>query len=236
MASNVIPKEQQTAYQRWELASFGDDRPAPAPQDRTQAAGLVDQIKKASEQARRAAYAVGLEEGRGAGFEQGRAAGLEQGRGEGFEQGRADGLAQAEEETRQLQRIAAGFGDEVAQASERIATDVLDLALDLARAMLGSALAVRPELVLPVVSDAIRHLPAVQQPARLFLHPADALLVRERMGGELDKSGWQILEDDQMERGGCRVETAGNQIDASAATRWQRIAAALGKESDWLAP
>ncbi|MGH8429807.1 MAG: FliH/SctL family protein, partial [Solimonas sp.] len=50
------------------------------------------------------------------------------------------------------------------------------------------------------------------------------------------QSGWCVVEDAQMERGGCRVETATNQIDASVATRWQRIAAALGKESDWLAP
>jgi len=30
------------------------------------------------------------------------------------------------------------------------------------------------------------------------------------------------------------VETVTNQIDATTTTRWQRIAAALGKESDWL--
>jgi hypothetical protein len=37
-----------------------------------------------------------------------------------------------------------------------------------------------------------------------------------------------------MDRGGCRVETASNQIDATTSTRWQRIAASLGKDSDWL--
>jgi flagellar assembly protein FliH len=31
------------------------------------------------------------------------------------------------------------------------------------------------------------------------------------------------------------VETANNQIDASVPTRWQRLLAALGKHSDWLA-
>jgi flagellar assembly protein FliH len=36
--------------------------------------------------------------------------------------------------------------------------------------------------------------------------------------------------------GSCRVETANNQIDASLPTRWKRLAAALGKDSDWLAP
>ncbi|MFD2272959.1 hypothetical protein ACFS07_22425 [Undibacterium arcticum] len=32
------------------------------------------------------------------------------------------------------------------------------------------------------------------------------------------------------------MDTASNQIDASATSQWQRLANALGKESDWLAP
>jgi flagellar assembly protein FliH len=79
-------------------------------------------------------------------------------------------------------------------------------------------------------------LPSLQQPALLFLHPADVLLVNTLMGDQLSKAGWRVVEDGQMARGGCRVETASNQIDASAPSRWQRIAAALGKTSDWLAP
>ena len=59
---------------------------------------------------------------------------------------------------------------------------MLDLALDLAKAMLKTALAVRPELVLPIVAEAIHYLPALQQPALLFLHPDDALLVKNAHG------------------------------------------------------
>jgi flagellar assembly protein FliH len=131
---------------------------------------------------------------------------------------------------------AATFGTEVAQANDVIADDMLDLALDLAKAMLKTALAVRPELVLPIVGEAIRYLPSLQQPALLFLHPDDAALVKDHMQDELNKAGWRVAEDAHMERGGCRVETASNQIDASTSTRWQRIAAALGKDLDWLQP
>jgi flagellar assembly protein FliH len=234
--SSVIPKEQLTAYQRWELASF--DAVAPRVEKKTaeeiaaeEAARFAEQQRQANEEARLAAYAAGLEEGRAAGFEQGRSAGIEQGRAEGL----AEGRAQAAEERALLQQIAQSFGAEVAQASERIAPEVLNLALDLSKAMLKNALAIRPELVVPVVGDAIRYLPSLQQPALLFLHPADVQLVNDHMSDELSKAGWRIVEDEQMERGGCRVETATNQIDATTSSRWQRIAAALGKESDWLA-
>ena len=48
------------------------------------------------------------------------------------------------------------------------------------------------------------------------------------------KTGWQLTDDAQLEPGSCRVETASNQIDAQLPTRWKRLVAALGKDSDWL--
>lgn len=229
--SNFIPKEQLSAYQRWELASF--DSPPPPTQEE-----LAAQREQGINEARVRAYAVGVEEGRAAGYEQGHAQGMEEGHAAGLTKGHAQGLEegrlQAKEEAAQLQRIAIAFQSEVTQASERVAVDVLDLALDLSKAMLKNALKVRPELLIPVIGDAIRYLPTVQQPALLFLQSDDALLVKQIMGDELDQSGWRVVEDPHMQRGGCRVETASNQIDASAATRWKRIAAALGKELDWL--
>lgn len=216
MSSAVIPKEQMSAYQRWELSSFSQHSPKP-----TEATPVT--IEHLAE-IRAAARQKGHDEGHGDGFAAGHAAGLAQGR------------ADANVELQHLQQIAAAFGNEVARADEVIAQEILELALDLSKAMLKTALTVRPQLVLPIVSEAIHYLPALQQPALLYLHPTDALLIREQMGDELLKAGWRVAEDGQMARGGCRVETASNQIDASSGTRWQRIAAALGKESEWLEP
>ena len=39
-----------------------------------------------------------------------------------------------------------------------------------------------------------------------------------------------------MERGGCRVETANSQIDASLATRWKRVVSSIGQDNSWLEP
>jgi flagellar assembly protein FliH len=217
MSSTVIPKEQLSAYQRWEMASFGDERPSVMQQKAATAASAkqtAEQIAQLEEEARKKGYA--------AGFEQGRVAGLEAGR------------KDAARELQQLRQIAGSFGGEVARASETVSDDLLTLALDLSKAMLKTALSVRPELMLPIVSEAIRYLPSLQHPALLVLNPADAALVRQHMADELDKAGWRVTEDVQMARGGCRIETASNQIDASAPVRWQRIAEALGKQSEWL--
>ena len=244
----VIPKEQQSAYQRWEMASFGDERPstlarraaeaAAPPSARPGSAGAhpalppeynlpsVEELEAMREAARQEGFAQGLEEGRAQGHGEGRA----QGYAEGAEAGQREATAELEH----LRHIAASFGDAIARADETIARDVLDLALRLARGMVRTGFDVRPELILSVVRDAIDQLPVLQQPAVLTLHPQDAELVRHGMAEELSKGGWRIVENASVARGGCKVETATNQIDAQAAARWNRLTHALGANVDWL--
>jgi flagellar assembly protein FliH len=222
----MIPKEHQTAYQRWEMTSFGDERPstlakqAPPPPPPAAPPEPLIQLPTAEEleAIRAAARAEGYDEGQAAGYADGVNA----------------GQAQARAELAHLQTIAATFGAAVAAADETIAADVLDLALHLSRAMLRTALEVKPELVIPVVREAIEYLPTLQQPALLMLNPQDAEIVRAGIGEELDKGGWRVVPDPAIARGGCKVETATNQIDAQAGARWQRLAHALGKNLDWL--
>ena len=241
----AIPKEQQSAYQRWEMASFGDERPstlarraaeaataAPVPADNapTLPPGFnlpsVEELEAMREAARQEGFAQGLEEGRTQGHGEGHA--------QGYAEGAEAGQREAAAELDQMRQVAASFGDAIAQADETIARDVLELALRLARGMVRTGFDVRPELILSVVRDAIDQLPVLQQPAVLTLHPQDAELVRHGMAEELSKGGWRIIENGSIARGGCRVETATNQIDAQAAARWNRLTHALGANVGWL--
>jgi flagellar assembly protein FliH len=217
MSNATVPKEQQTAYQRWEMNSFGDNRSS-TQHAASAAAGnklTIEQTAQLREEARAKGYADGLAEGRAAGLAQGR--------------------AEAAGEITLLQTLAESFSQEVVRADEIISQDLMGLALDIAKAMLKTSMSVHPELILPIIGEAIHYLPSLQQPAILFLNPADVAIVKDHMSDELNKAGWRISEDTNLQRGGCRIETATNQIDASVQTRWQRIAEALGKESDWLA-
>lgn len=236
----MIPKEQQSAYQRWELTSFGDERPstqarraamappppAPAPAPIEIVPNVVlptaEELEAIREQARAEGYAEGYQEGRAAGHA------------EGYADGAHAGQIEAEGELEHLRAIAATFSEAVVQADETIAHDVLELALRLARGMVRTAFDVRPELILPVVQEAIGYLPVLAQPATLTLNPEDAEIVRQAMGQELIKGGWRIAEDAAMARGGCKVDTASNQIDAQAGARWARLTHALQSNVDWL--
>jgi len=215
--SSVISSGNETTCRPWEIASFEGD-PHAARQSKYAGITLptIDQISAIQEQARQEGYQAGHAEGHAEGY--------------------AQGQQKAALETTRLRNLANAFTTEISQADETISQQILDLSIDFARAILKTALTVRPELVIPIVKEAVRYLPAMQQPALLFLNPGDAVLVKEQIGDELEKMGWQVADDAQLKPGGCRVETANNQIDASLPTRWQRLAASLSKESDWLAP
>jgi flagellar assembly protein FliH len=154
-----------------------------------------------------------------------------QARDEGYQAGYAEGLQKAVQENRRFAELIAAFEQ---QMDEQVASELLNLSLDIARQVLHQALKVNPELLLGVVREAIGTLPHVNQGAHLILHPDDAALVRERMGEQLTHTGWKIIEDARIERGGARIETANSQIDASLETRWNRVVAALGQDTKWL--
>ena len=232
MRAKIIPKEEMTPYQRWELASFNDEpepepEPLPVEEEYLEEPPPVPQLTAEQLDAIR-------EAARQEGFAEGREHGLQAGRSEGYMAGLQQGQKEINEVIQHFRQIAVNFSTEVSQCSESMAPELLDLALDLAKSMLKTALNVRPELVLPTVTAAIQTLPVLQLPATLTLHPEDAALVREHLGEELGKQGWKIEDDSHMERGGCRAETRSNQIDASTQTRWKRLGESLSQQLDWL--
>lgn len=217
MVSAAIPKEQMSAYQRWEMASFDD-------------ANNNESIRRKQAEADEAARTVNeiLKQVRQEAYE------------EGFKIGYGDGLQQAqvqlESERTQLLQMAQSFQQALAFQDSQVAESVLSLALDLAKAMIKTKLQADPQAVLPVVLDAMHYLPQVRQPARLIVHPDDAQVLRTHIGETLKEQGWQIVEELQVERGGCLVETADNQIDASNEVRWKRLVQGLSRDDDWHKP
>ncbi len=214
----MIPKEQLTAYQRWEMASF-DETPGSNPTDCTSA----EEIQALREQARRDGYKTGLSEGYQAGYDEGIRAGTEESR-----------LA-TQKLAAQLNGIITEYNEELLRADKLIAADLLNLATGFAHAMLKTALPIHPELLVPTISSAIRDLPVMQRNTKLLLNPADVTVVKEHLHDELAQHGWNIIEDANIEAGGCKIESSSNQLDATLSTRWQRLATALGQNPDWLA-
>ncbi|MDA8108568.1 MAG: FliH/SctL family protein [Betaproteobacteria bacterium] len=150
------------------------------------------------------------------------------------EEGYAAGYKEGREAAARLQQLAAGLDLALRQFDERAAEDVLTLSLTVAKQMLREALKLKPELVLPCVQEALRALPQARDGLLLVMHPADAALAREHLGEHLRRPGWQLVEDARVARGGCRVETAGGELDATLETRWREVLAVIGRTEGWL--
>lgn len=214
MFDPATPKEQLTAYERWELPNFGTDNAAGAmpnhPQGGRRSAGVIlptaIQIEHIQQQAHD----------------------------EGYQAGYAAGAQVAAQEAQRIAALASSMAQALQQMDQQVAQDLLTMALEVAKQMVQQALKVNPEILLNVINSAIAQLPQFSQGAHLVMHPDDATLVRSTMGEQLAHSGWKIFEDAHMQRGGLRVETANSQIDATLATRWQHIATALGQDNSWL--
>ena len=155
-----------------------------------------------------------------------------QARAEGRTEGLAEGRARATKETERLRALVASLESAQAQLETDLGDAVLGLALDVARAVLHESLQVRRELLLPIVREAMRNMPSGA--AQIVLNPADVELVRAHMGEEFRVAGWQIVEDHRIQPGGCRLVSPHCEIDATLASRWKRVAAALGKNHGWL--
>lgn len=211
MSNVVIPKEELTAFQRWELASF--DHPSKGRQ------GTREEIELAT--------VAELEKIRQQAYDEGYA--------QGHEVGYASGAQQMHTEIGQVQALMRNLDSALNQVDIQLAQSLLDLSLEVARKMVGKTLEVRPEVILDIVNEAIGTLPHFNQHAHLVLHPEDAELVRKHMGDQLSHSGWKLLGDTRIERGGCRVETAHTKVDATVEARWKRVVESIGQEKSWLA-
>ena len=201
-----LSRSQQSAWQRWELASLGTQEVVTA--DPEVAARAI-----AEQQAARV---------------------LEEARNAGRAQGYVDGMAQAAGHVAALERLLSSLGEHAARHEQQLADEVLDLALLFARQLVGQAVNARRELVLPIVASALSQLPQATRQIELRLDPADVALVRSVIPADHPGPPLSIVPDPKVGAGGCVVETDQASVDATVASRWRRLLATLGRTDDWL--
>jgi len=229
-ANTFVPKPLrplQTAWERWEMASFATQ---PMPTARLQGAlasqkASAELLVKMDEtelaelrlNAQKAAEAEGL------------ALGRSQGHVQGLREGQAAGLAEVTAQAAQLKALALALPAALKLAQSSVADDLLALALDIARKVLGQALAAEPQAILAAVHELLHAEPCLSGAPQLLMHPDDAALVKELLADDLKAAGWKVRIDAQIARGGCRVTAHSGERDATVQARWERVCAALAR-------
>lgn len=219
----AIDEGKLSPWERWELASFEDGstggRAAPKPVEPEAPPPpkppSAEEIEAIRQQAREEAFAAGREEG------------LKKGYDEGYQQGQA----QARDEAGRLAAAANALEAALAGMEQEVAEEILGLSVELARQVLRRELTAQPDALIDVVRQALAQMP--HQHAAIYLHPDDASLARSYLGDQLAHAGHRIHEDARLARGDCIIEAGGTQLDATVATRWQRVIESLGLQAAW---
>lgn len=155
-------------------------------------------------------------------------------RAEGYAEGLAAGRVEGGQACGRIKQLAESFGTTLDNFDFRLADMVLELSLDVARQVVAGELAVRPERILDVVNLALKQMAETSREARLLLNPDDAALVRPHLDQVLDKNRLRIVEDVRIVRGGCLIETAQGDLDATLPGRWRQVVQVLGSNKNWL--
>ena len=223
--TGFLPKEKLTAYQRWEVAAFDEAEQAAA----RAAKGAESEPAPPSQPEDENVAALALPT----------AADIErihlEAHQQGFEAGFAEGLAAAQAIAEQLSTLLAHLPAALKGVDQQIAEQLLATATEIANQVVRQTLQLKPEMILPVVREAVGSLNVFNGHPALFLHPDDAQLVRQRIGDQLTHNNWRIIEDAGLTRGGCRVEMGASEVDATVETRWRRVIEAMGINAEWLA-
>ncbi len=228
--SKVIPKEQLTAYQRWELAAFEESgRAAPAMGESGYEEAMAESEGEGGLQLN-LPTAEDLERIHQEAWQEGYNLGLEEGRKAGYDAGRQDG----EKYVRQMRSLTDALDVERLRQDEEIAQEVLTLALSVAQQVVGTSLRVNPELLLETIREALISLPALSGHYRVVVHPDSAQVVKDWLAQEHNHLSWKVVEDSQMELGGFRFESTQSELDASMQARWREVIACLGANTEWL--
>jgi len=223
--TGFIPKEKLTAYQRWEVAAFDEAeqaartaktvakaKPEPSPEIKSEEPSPAVVLPTAADIERM--YTEAQEQGYTAGYE--------------------EGVARARDEAARLDAMLTSVQQSIGELDQHVAEQLLATAVEIASQVLRQSLQIKPDLLIPVVREAITTLhPHTGHPV-LFACPQDAALIRAHLGDQLAHNNWRIIEDNTLTPGGCRVELGSSEVDATLETRWRRVIESIGINQDWL--
>jgi flagellar assembly protein FliH len=169
------------------------------------------------------------------GHDAGQVLGLEEGRVQGLEQGRAEGLSEMrlrfESAWVPLSELSRQFSLSVQALEVELSGALLALSVKLAERLVAAHLAVDAHAIEPLLREALAALPATLAQGRLRVNPHDLEVARTFLELERPETIWQWVEDAEVARGGCLLETPSLRKDLTMPSRMRSMMQALGLES-----
>jgi len=227
-------KNQNARVARWHVPSLLPDeidasRPArasatsePRPPAVEPVAPKVDEAAAAATAAAAALEALRAEKA-AAGYAEGLARGLEEGRAQGYGEGLDAGRRVAEAESAaavaRIGKVLAALGGEITVLDDAVEDAVVALALELARRIVGAEVTRNREALVGLIRQVLAEIPIDTGTPRILLHPDDLAALRTHVP-DLGSGKVEMVADDSMEAGGCRVLADGIDNATRPDRRW----------------
>jgi len=153
---------------------------------------------------------------------------------QGYRDGYREGTAKAQEEGEAIRRMAMDVLKQAEESRRRtlesLEGDIIDLAREIAEKLLSAQLSLDPESVFNVAVESLR-LVADRLHVVIYISPAELALYEKRKDELLNilpaKAELQVITDDSIQPGGCRIETEHGRVDATVETRRKALLKAL---------
>ncbi len=220
--ARFIPGEEIDAVEQWNFGAIDSAAQLLAAQTKVRESEQDHaDLNAARQESHQAGYAAGLVQGRAQAEAE-------------LQQKMADFLANQAQDA--AQHFSALFGttqNQLAGAQQTMAQGVLELSCELARQVVRQELSVNPNVLLPVIREALEMLGAEHRSAVVRMHPADLEVLEGLMSTEFAGMALTLRADPALQPGGCVVDSAGMVVDATLQKRWQRAVATLGLDSTW---
>ena len=183
--------------------------------------------EEAREEGKNQGYQEGLEKGRLDGLSQGHEEGFSQGKQQGIEEGLADAKGLIE----RLEQIVKQIENPLATVDTLVESSLLNLATNLAKAVIGSEVKTHPEHILSVMRQGIDALPIKKQDVSIRLNPSDVELVEQAYSAsQLERNKWEIESDPTLSQGDCIIGSLKSEVDMGLNLRTQAVLSYLTEQ------
>jgi flagellar assembly protein FliH len=214
--SRFIPREELSSFESWSFGDVSAGAGAASGPAAREADAPIDPAELHAQQLRAA---------RQSGYQDGYRDGLVAL--EGFKQ------SFASQTTTQVGALVRSVGEQLDALQQEMARALAATATALARQVLRSELAARPECVTQVAEQALDALLLSARHIVLRVHPDDHALIALGSAEALAARGARLVADPLVARGGCRLDSDIGLVDASIDERWRRAVASLGSDLPW---
>jgi len=217
--TKVISKENSSGFQSWDLPNVGDNG-----DDKEGNGGLL--TANELEDIHQQAYAEGYEEGKLRGIKDGFEQGEEEGKNQGHQRAFDASLKEIQQQTFHFEQLYKTIEAPLSLSNEQVEYELMTLACSIAKTIIQRELKTDPEIVISLVKKSLEKLPSASKNIKMYLNPLDVLMVKEAFSGteELNFDEYQIIDNPNLKRGGCIIDTNLSHIDASLDNRINELA------------